>query len=117
MGIGLNRKLITQDLRLCSPQNYSGKSGRMSRFDAGRLSVQATPSEAPGPRSPSRRRHQVLVRLELITGAAAVIGGVLLAAVPDGSRSCRPARRSSVWLPGADHRLSLIHISEPTRPY
>src|SRR5674476_1157205 len=106
MGIGLNRKLITQDLRLFSPQNYNGKSGRMSRFDAGRLSVQATPSEAPGFRPPTRRRHLALVRLKLITGAAAVIGGFLLAAVPEGSRSRRPAPQSSVWHPGAEHRCA-----------
>jgi hypothetical protein len=31
------------------------------------------------------RRHQVLVRLELITGAVALVGGALLAVAPDGS--------------------------------
>jgi hypothetical protein len=31
------------------------------------------------------RRHQALVRLELITGGAALAGGALLAAAPDGS--------------------------------
>ena len=45
-----------------------------------------TRSTSRGPRVHHRStRHQVLIRLQLVTGGVAVVGGVLLAAAPDGS--------------------------------
>jgi len=49
-------------------------------------SVKAMPSQGiAGPRMHRSRKERVLVGLEMATGVAAVIGGVLLAAAPDGS--------------------------------
>jgi hypothetical protein len=58
----------------------------MWSLGAGGGSVKATPSQGvAGSRLRRSRKVRVLVPLEMVTGVAALIGGVLLAVAPDGS--------------------------------
>ena len=58
----------------------------MWSLGAGGGSVKATPSQGvAGSRRRRSRKEYVLVSLEMVTGVAALIGGVLLAVAPDGS--------------------------------
>ena len=58
----------------------------MWSLGAGGGSVKATPSQGvAGSRLRRSRKARVLVPLEMVTGVAALIGGVLLAVAPDGS--------------------------------
>jgi len=55
----------------------------MRTIRSAQLSGEPLPSPAPDDHHRSGRR--VLIGLELVTAAAAVVGGILLAAAPDGS--------------------------------
>ena len=69
------------------PDKRAGEVARPAwSLGAGGGSVQATPSQGvAGSRLRRSRKARVLVPLEMVTGLAALIGGVLLAVAPDGS--------------------------------